>query len=210
MKPHGHLLGLGDGHGLAGLGRPHHQARAGEDAVTVGAPHRLVHFGVEAEVVGRHDQALHTSIRALPRKAKTRPRQCTFRPVRLANHTNRPAVSRNGSSHSRRIPSPSPRSIDVAAAVASRTASVTVSTSQDAGPARSAYRPAKGMPRTSQVKKKATGLATRVFWSQYTWCRHQTEGCGRSTPVTATCGTRTMRRPAATTARPSSRSSTRL
>src|SRR5262249_54085185 len=92
-----------------------------------------------------------------------------FRPMKLASHTNRPAVSRTGNNHNRRIPSRSPSSVDVTTVVPSRTASVVANTNHHPEPPMSAYRPANGTPRTSQVKKYPTGLATRVFCSQYTW-----------------------------------------
>src|SRR5262249_38358238 len=115
-----------------------HHARAREDAVTVGTPHRLVHVRAEAEVIGRHDESLHTSIMALPRKLNTRPLQYTFRPIRLASHTNKATVSRSGSSHDRRMPSRSRASRAAPTGVPPRAASGTATTSHDLGPPQTA------------------------------------------------------------------------
>src|SRR5215831_12833907 len=186
MKADREPFRLGDRHSFVGSRRSDHQARAGEDALTVSATHRLVDLDAQAEVIGGHDQLLHTSIMPLPLNTKTRPRQCTFRPRKLATHTTRPTMSLRGSSHNRRSPSRSPSRVEVTTVVPSRTARVTARTNQPPTSPVSAYRTANGTPRTSHVKKKPTGLATRVFCSQYTWWRHQIEGFGRSTPVTAT------------------------
>src|SRR5215470_13647542 len=136
MNAHGHALCPGDVDRFLDRGRAHHQAGARQDAVAVRTSHRFIDFHAEAEVIGRHHQSLHTSIILLRLSTKTRPRQYTLRPNKLASHTNRLAVSRSGSSHSRRIPSRSPRSAAVTTVVPSRTASVAVSTSHDPGPPR--------------------------------------------------------------------------
>src|SRR5262249_9613396 len=173
---------LGHGHRFVGRRSPDHQARTREDALTVSAAHCLIHLEAQTEGIGSDDQRFHTSTSPWPLNRKPRPRQYTFRPMKLASHTNRPATSLSGSSHKKRVPSRSPRNVEFTAVVPSRTASVRASTHQPAGSPVNAYRPANGTPRTNHVKKNPTGLATRLFCSQYTWCRHPTPVPGRANP----------------------------